>query len=509
MNQPFVEMKNINKYFSRVIANKMVNITINKGEVLAILGENGAGKSTKMKILYGLYKAEEGEIFIDGEVCNIKSPKDAIHNGIGMIQQHFSLIPAHTVLENIILGNEKGIFDKKMLHKKIDNLSRKYSFNIDSNSYIKDLPVGIQQKIEILKALYQEVKLLIMDEPTAVLTPQESLNLIDFIKQFAKKGNSVVFISHKLNEVLQVADRIVVMREGVVLCDILKKDTNKEELSKLMVGKEIKSIKIEKIKKEKKRKTKLRIENLIVQGKQGHTVLKQISFSVDECEIFGIAGVSGNGQQELGEAICGVSTIKSGQIYLNEKSISNFSVQQRIEEGVGYVHADRHSVGLILDMSLSENMLLKNSFHPEWSKMNFINKKKLNKYAEDTVSNYSVKASGVGQIMRGLSGGNQQKIVIAREVEIGKELIVFDQPTRGLDLGAIEYVHKTILKERENGKSILLISTELSEIFALSDRIGVIYNGKLLKILKTEEATIHEVGMLMAGYKQDSDENNE
>ncbi len=500
---PSVEFKNISKYFARVIANDDISFSINKGEVLALLGENGAGKSTIMKILYGLYHAEEGEIFVDGSPRRIKSPQDAMKMGIGMIQQHFSLIPAHTVLENIILGNEKGCLNTKKLTAKVEELTEKYGFNIDPASYIKDLPVGVQQKVEILKALYQDVELLIMDEPTAVLTPQESMQLMDFVKSFKERGHSVVFITHKLQEVMHVADRIVVMRDGKVAGDIARESTTEKELSRLMIGKDLPPIELT----ERKHSGKvLEVKDLTVLGKQGHLALKEVSFSIEKGEILGIAGVSGNGQQELGETISGLYEIEKGAIALNGAPIHDLSIKERIDRGIGYVHADRHSAGLVLDMSLSENLLLKNSFSKEWASRGLIKRKKLDDHASEIVEAYSVKTSGTDSLMKGLSGGNQQKVVLGREVAIGTELIIFDQPTRGLDLGAIEYVHRTILAERDRGKSILLISTELSEIFALSDRIGVLYDGKLLKVMNRDEATVESVGMLMAGITEDNDE---
>lgn len=505
MNEPFIELRHISKYFARVIANKDVSFKINKGEVLALLGENGAGKSTIMKALYGLYHADEGEFIRNNEPCIINSPKDAMNLGIGMIQQHFALIPAHTVLENIVLGNEKGFLDKVKLTQKISSLCQKYQFNIDPNSYVKDLPVGVQQKVEILKALYLDVELLIMDEPTAVLTPQEAVNLMDFVRDFVSRGHSVVFITHKLQEVMHIADRIIVMRNGVVLGDILKNETNEKELSKLMIGKDLPSL--TKLKNDFN-ETLLTVDNISVIGNKGNYALKGISFTIGKGEILGIAGVSGNGQQELGETISGLHSASDGEIYLEDVPINSMSVRERIDAGIGYVHADRHTAGLVLDMSLSENLLLKTSFNNEWSEHAFINRKKLNSYAEQVVKDYSVKTSGIDEIMRGLSGGNQQKIVLAREVEIGKKLIIFDQPTRGLDLGAIEYVHRTILSERNKGKCILLISTELSEIFTLSDRIGVLYDGKLLRIINREEANIQTIGMLMAGVESPEPDNN-
>ena len=498
MITPLVELTGITKYFSRVIANKDVSLSIGKGEVLALLGENGAGKSTIMKILYGLYHADEGTIFINGEKAEISSPKDAMKFGIGMIQQHFSLVPRHTVTENIILGNESGILDYAALSKQIKDLAETNGFKIDPDSYIMDLSVGVQQKAEILKALYHEAQLLIMDEPTAVLTPQEAENLMAFIRDFADRGNSVVFISHKMKEVMRVADRVIVMRNGKILGDLRKAETSEKELSALMMGKALPSL-------ENKRKPVLKtgfeIKALTVLGSQGHVALENVTFSIGKGEIFGIAGVSGNGQQELGDGLAGILPIKSGDILLNEKSIKDLSVKERIEAGIGYVHADRLTAGLVLEMSLAENMFLKNSFDSAWSKHMFINRKKLNEYTKTVIEDYSIKASGNDELVKGLSGGNQQKVVVAREVAIGRKVIIFDQPTRGLDLSAIGYVHKTILAERGKGKCLLLISTELSEIFALSDRIGVLYNGRLLGVVAREDANIETIGMLMAGYE--------
>ncbi len=497
MTEPFIQLKGISKYFSRVIANKDVSFSINKGEVLALLGENGAGKSTIMKILYGLYQAEEGEILINEKPSRISSPQDAMNQGIGMIQQHFSLIPAHSVVENIILGNEKGILNPGKLNAKITDLIHKYKFEIDPQSLIKDLPVGVQQKVEILKALYQDVELLIMDEPTAVLTPQESLQLIEFINEFKEKGAAIVFISHKLQEVMLVADRIIVMRNGEITGELNKNDTNEEELSRLMIGKDLPPIKVSP---RDSAERLLEVNHLTVKGAMGHTALDDLSFYIEKGEILGIAGVSGNGQQELGETLSGLNCGSlEGKILLDGESIEGYSVRQCIEAGIGYVHADRHRAGLVLDMSLKENLLLKSSYDNKWSSKTIINRKKLEQYADEIVENYSVKTSGIDSSMKGLSGGNQQKVVLGREVMLGHKLVIFDQPTRGLDLGAIEYVHRSILEERDKGKSILLISTELSEIFALSDRIGVLYNGKIIKTMNKDDADVESIGMLMAG----------
>jgi len=498
MITPFVELKGITKYFSRVIANKDISLSVSKGEVLALLGENGAGKSTIMKVLYGLYHAEEGNIFINGEKAIISSPKDAMKLGIGMIQQHFSLVPRHTVTENIILGNESGVLDYAVLSKRIKALAEANGFEIDPHSYIMDLSVGLQQKAEILKALYHEAQLLIMDEPTAVLTPQEADNLMAFIRDFADRGNSVVFISHKMKEVMNVADRVIVMRNGKILGNLRKEETSEKELSALMMGKDLPFL-------ENKRRfaleTGFEFKALTVLGPQGNVALENVTFSIGKGEIFGIAGVSGNGQQELGDGLSGLLPIQSGDILLDGISIKDLSVKERIDAGIGYVHADRLTAGLVLEMSLAENMFLKNSYDPAWAQHIFINRKKLNEYTDTAIKNYSIKASGNDELVKGLSGGNQQKVVVAREVAIGRKAIIFDQPTRGLDLGAIDYVHKTILAERDKGKCLLLISTELSEIFALSDRIGVLYSGRLLRIIDRQDADIETIGMLMAGYE--------
>jgi simple sugar transport system ATP-binding protein len=481
-------------------------LSIGKGEVLALLGENGAGKSTIMKVLYGLYNAEEGDIFINGQKTTISSPKDAINLGIGMIQQHFSLVQRHTVTENIILGNKSGILDYTVLSRQVRDLAETYGFNIEPDSFIMDLSVGLQQKAEILKALYQEAQLLIMDEPTAVLTPQEADNLMAFIREFVERGNSVVFISHKMKEVMKVADRVIVMRSGRILGDLRKGETTEKELSALMVGKDLPFL-------ENQRRAVseigIEIKQLTVLGPQGHIALENVSFSIGKGEIFGIAGVSGNGQQELGDSIGGLLPLRRGDILLDGKSIKELTVKERIDAGVGYVHADRLTAGLVLEMSLSENMFLKNSFDPEWAKNIFINRNKLNGYANKAIGDYSIKASGNDELVKSLSGGNQQKVVVAREVDIGRKVIIFDQPTRGLDLGAIDYVHKTILAERDKGKCVLLISTELSEIFTLSDRIGVLYSGRLLRIINKEDADIETIGMLMAGYEPEEGNTHE
>lgn len=500
MQTSFFELKNITKYFSKVIANKDVSFSIQKGEVLALLGENGAGKSTIMKILYGLYKADEGQIFKEGREEKIHSPKDAMSLGISMIQQHFSLVPAHTVAENIILGNVHGKIDKKTCEQEIDKLAKHYGFDVAPDALVRDLAVGVQQKVEILKALYQKTNLLIMDEPTAVLTPQEAESLMQFVRDFTSKGNSVIFITHKLKEVMEVADRIIVMRDGQVNGDLKRIETNETELSRLMIGKDLVPANRDEEDNKISEGIRLEFEHISVVESNEVPRLKDISFAIRKGEILGVAGVSGNGQQELCEIVCGALVPSSGKLILNGEDITKLGIKERIERGIGYVPADRQRDGMVMDMTLSENMMLKTSFDKKWLRRGIINKSLLNDYTNKAIKSYDIKAPGPEAIAKGLSGGNQQKVILAREVDNGEELIVFDQPTRGLDLGAIDHVHKTILGERAKGKSILLVSTELSEIFALSDRITVLYKGEIQGIHDRSELTTEKVGLLMAGY---------
>lgn len=504
MSTPFFELRNITKYFSKVVANKDVSFLIQKGEVLALLGENGAGKSTIMKILYGLYKADSGEIIMEGVERKINSPKDAMALGVSMIQQHFSLVPVHTVTENIILGNVHGGINRKVCEQEIGELAKTYGFDIDPQALVKDLSVGVQQKVEILKALYLKARLLIMDEPTAVLTPQESEKLMQFVQEFTANGNSVIFITHKLKEVMKVADRIIVMRNGEVYGDLKCSDTDEKELSRLMMGKDlIPSKRAEGELSADGNEIRLVLDKISVVEHDQVPRLNDISLSIHRGEILGVAGVSGNGQQELCEVICGALSSTSGRVLLDGEDITKLSIHEHIDKGIGYVPADRHKDGLVMEMSLAENMMLKASYSKKWLRNGLVDKKALNSYTETLIKEYQIKASGPEAIAKGLSGGNQQKVIVAREVDNGSKLIIFDQPTRGLDLGAINHVHKTIFAERAKGKSILLISTELSEIFTLSDRIAVLYKGVIQGIFKRSELTTEKIGLLMAGYDVD------
>jgi simple sugar transport system ATP-binding protein len=499
MNAPFLEIRGVTKLFSQVVANKRVSFSIRGGEVVALLGENGAGKSTIMKILYGLYRADSGSILIEGVERRIDSPKDAMALGISMIQQHFSLVATHSVTENIILGNAKGIIDRRDCARRIGALAREYGFDLDPEAIVRDLPVGVQQKVEILKALFQKARLLIMDEPTAVLTPQESESLMAFVRRYAGQGNTAIFITHKLREVMEVADRIIVMRNGEVHGDLARSATDERELSRLMIGRELPPLR-ESPAVPPLAEESLRLEGVSVRDRHGVYRLRNLSFDIRRGEVLGIAGVSGNGQQELCETVCGERPLSAGRILLGGKDLAGLDIRRRIELGMGYVPADRQKDGMVMEMSLAENMVLKSSFDAKWRRGPFLDRGGIAEYARSRIEAYSIKASGPEAIAKGLSGGNQQKLIVAREVDNGKRLLIFDQPTRGLDLGAIDYVHKTILGERLAGKCVLLISTELSEIFALSDRIAVLYKGAIQGIYARGELTIEGIGLLMAGY---------
>ncbi len=500
-----ITLTNITKYFPGTIANDHIDLTLARGEALALFGENGAGKTTLMNILYGLYQPDEGEILIKGEQVKIHSPHDAMKYGIGMIHQHFTLVPVHTVVENIILGTEKAYLrylDVENRGKKITEIGERYGLEINPYSIINQLPVGMQQRVEILKALYRNAQILIMDEPTSVLSSKETEKLFHFIHDFKAKGNSVIFISHKLNEVMAIADRITVLRNGKLVGNVLRREASGKQLTHMMIGRDLAPARTNGNSAYKKSEV-LKVRNIVVLGDRKNKVIDELSFTIHEGEIFGIAGVSGNGQEELAQALCGLREIESGKVFLSGTDITNKDVLSTIREGVGYIPADRHKEGLVLDMSIEENLFLKDHSNTAFLHYGFINHNKIQKDARNLMLNFEIKAASSKSKAMTLSGGNQQKIAVAREVKIGSKLLVAVQPTRGLDLGAVEYVHKILCKEKEEGKSILLISTELSEIMALSDRVGVIYKGKLLKILTRENAKIDQIGLLMAGITEE------
>ena len=423
-------------------------------------------------------------------------------NGIAMIQQHFSLVPVHTATENIILGNVKGYINLKKQNNIIKNLAQQYGFDIPVDVKVGELAVGVQQKIEILKALYINAKLLIMDEPTAVLTPQESDLLMNFIKDYTSKGNSVVFITHKLKEVMEVADRVVVMRNGVVVNSVEKEKTNEHELAQMMIGHDIIPAERDSKMDYENLPTVLEFKNVTLQSKNSVPVIDNVSFSIHEGEIFGIAGVSGNGQDELCDVLSGIRPLTSGEILFRGRSMRDMSIRERIELGMGFVPVDRYRDAMEMDMTLAENILLKASFDKKWINKGFIRKKALDTYTQEIIDKHAVKATGPDDLARSLSGGNQQKVVLGREVDLGKSLMVFNQPTRGLDMGAVDRIHKVILSEKENKKAILLVSTELTEIFGLCDRIAVMYKGRFMGIYNNGDLSTAQIGLLMAGVEK-------
>lgn len=507
-----VEMRHITKRFPGIVANKDVTIQIKKGEIYAILGENGAGKSTLMSMLFGMYEPDEGEIYIRGKKEIISSPRYATQLNIGMVHQHFKLVSNYTIAENIIMGIEPvkkalGIFpyvDIKGANEKIARLSRQYGLEVDPKKVISDINVSVQQRVEILKMLYREAEILIFDEPTALLTPQEIEFLLKIIKGLRDGGKTIILITHKLEEIKKVADRCAILRRGELIDVLDVQSTSTKEMASKMVGREV-SFTLDKTP-AKFRDVVLDVKNLTVTNEDKFQVVKNVSFSVHGGEIFAIAGVSGNGQVEIADAIAGLMKAHSGQILLNGKNITEYSIRKRTLEGIAYIPEDRQTYGLILDFTLEDNLALKNYFKEPFSRKGILNKKEFETYGEKLIQAYDVR-SGQGNRtqVRSMSGGNQQKAIIAREIQQDTPLLIFVQPTRGLDIGAIENIHKQILAERDKGKAILLISLELDEIMNLADTIGVIYNGQIQKIADASTLTTKEVGQFMMGVKNEND----
>ena len=507
-----VEMRHITKRFPGIVANKDVTIQIKKGEIYAILGENGAGKSTLMSMLFGMYEPDEGEIYIRGKKEIISSPRYATQQNIGMVHQHFKLVSNYTIAENIIMGIEPvkkalGIFpyvDIKGANEKIARLSRQYGLEVDPKKVISDINVSVQQRVEILKMLYREAEILIFDEPTALLTPQEIEFLLKIIKGLRDGGKTIILITHKLEEIKKVADRCAILRRGELIDVLDVQSTSTKEMASKMVGREV-SFTLDKTP-AKFRDVVLDVKNLTVTNEDKFQVVKNVSFSVHGGEIFAIAGVSGNGQVEIADAIAGLMKANSGQILLNGKDITEYSIRKRTLEGIAYIPEDRQTYGLILDFTLEDNLALKNYFKEPFSRKGILNKKEFETYGEKLIQEYDVR-SGQGNRtqVRSMSGGNQQKAIIAREIQQDTPLLIFVQPTRGLDIGAIENIHKQILAERDKGKAILLISLELDEIMNLADTIGVIYNGQIQKIADASTLTTKEVGQFMMGVKNEND----
>ena len=502
-----IEMLDITKEFPGIKANDSVTLQIRKGEIHALLGENGAGKSTLMSVLFGLYQPDGGCIKVRGKEVKINNPLDANALGIGMVHQHFKLVHNFTVLQNIVLGKEDthgGFLEMKKARKKVMELSEKYHLSVDPDAKIQDITVGMQQRVEILKMLYRDNDILIFDEPTAVLTPQEIDELMSIMKELVSEGKSIIFITHKLNEIKAVADRCSVLRRGRYIGTVDVASTDKEALSEMMVGHKVQ------LTVEKKEATPgdvvLDVQNLVVKDKkQGHgkDVIKNVSIQVRKGEIVCIAGIDGNGQTELVEAVTGMIKADEGTITLNGKDVTKESIRYRNTHGMSHIPEDRHKHGLVLDYSLEDNLVLQDYFEPRFQNHGFIKHAEVEKYAKDLIEEYDIRSGqGVDTITRSMSGGNQQKAIIARELTKKHDLLVAVQPTRGLDVGAIEFIHKQIVKERDEGAAVLLVSLELEEVMNLSDRILVIYEGEIVGELNPKTTTIQELGLYMAGSKK-------
>lgn len=503
-NEYIIEMKNITKRFVGIVANDNVSIQIKKGEIYALLGENGAGKSTLMSMLFGLYEPDEGEIYIRGEKVKFKSPNDASDRGIGMVHQHFKLVEPFTVTENVVLGNEGGVFvDLKTAAEKIARISKEYGLEVNPNDKIADLPVCIRQRVEIFKMLYRDAEILIFDEPTAVLTPQEIDMLLTILNNLRDAGKTIILITHKLEEIKRVADRCAILRTGKLVDVVDTASVSTTDMANLMVGHSV-MFDIEKGEAKIGKKI-LSVKNLSYK-KRGESIyrVKDVSFDVHQGEVFAIAGVSGNGQMEIADIITGLIDDAEGEIDFLGNNIAVNTINERIKQGISYVPEDRHATALILDETLENNIALKKMDTPLFLKKIFLKKNEISRYADDILGKYDVRSGQGGvTVVRSMSGGNQQKAIIGREIELNAELLIFVQPTRGLDVGAIENIWKLIIAERDKGKAILLISLELDEIMNLADTIGVIYNGRIDKIAPRSSLTEREIGSYMMGVKNE------
>lgn len=503
--QYIIEMLNITKEFPGIIANDNVTLQVKKGEIHALLGENGAGKSTLMSVLFGLYQPEKGTIKIKGKEVKINNPNDANALAIGMVHQHFKLVHNFTVLENIVLGVETtkgGLLKMDEAKKKVMELSERYKLKIDPDALISDITVGMQQRVEILKMLYRDNEILIFDEPTAVLTPQEIEELMKIMKELVKEGKSIIFITHKLDEIKAVADRCTVLRKGRYIKTVNVADVTKEELSEMMVGRSVNLV----VQKDEAKvgDAILQVRNLTVNSKtSSKPLVNNVSFDVRQGEIVCIAGVDGNGQSDLVFALTGLEKISSGQILFNGKDITHESIRHRTVSGMAHIPEDRHKHGLVLDYTLAENLVLQSYFTPEFQHAGLLRFDKINQYADKLIEEYDIR-SGQGKetITRSMSGGNQQKAILAREIDRNPDLLIAVQPTRGLDVGAIEYIHKQLVAQRDAGKAVLLVSLELDEVMNVSDRILVMYEGEIVANLNPKEVTVNELGLYMAGAKR-------
>lgn len=499
-----VEMLQIRKEFPGVVANDDITLRLKQGEIHALLGENGAGKSTLMGILFGMYQADRGTIKVKGKEVRISNPNVANKLGIGMVHQHFKLVENFTVTENIILGNEPKkwfVLDLQGAAKRIGELSGKYGLNVDPYAKIEDISVGMQQRVEILKMLYRDAEVLILDEPTAVLTPQEIRELGTILQNLIQEGKSIILITHKLKEIKAMADRCTVIRRGKTIGTVEVRSTSEQEMADMMVGRHV-TFQVEKAA-GKPGETVLRIADLTVHNGKGVAALKHFSLDVRAGEIVGIAGVDGNGQSELVEAITGLRKAESGAIYLHGENVADVGIRERIRKGIGHIPEDRQKRGLVLDYTLEENIVLEIYDQPPYAKRGMLNKPAIRAYASRILEAYDVRSGqGPVSIARSLSGGNQQKAIIGREIEQEPALLIAVQPTRGLDVGSIEYIHKRLIEHRDKGKAVLLVSLELDEILSVSDRIAVVNNGELVGIVEASKTTENEIGLMMAGVKE-------
>ena len=504
-----IEMLNITKVFPGIIANDNVTLQLKKGEIHALLGENGAGKSTLMSILFGLYQAEQGVIKKNGEVVKIANPNDANALGIGMVHQHFKLVECFSVLDNIILGDEDtrhGFLQRDKARQRVLALSEKYGLSVNPDALIEDISVGMQQRTEILKMLYRDNEILIFDEPTAVLTPQEIKELLQIMKNLSAEGKSILFITHKLNEIMEVADRCTVLRKGKYIGTVDVKGCSKDELSRMMVGRDVEFA----VHKEDAQPTDvvLEVEDLSVASKLSKkNAVNHVSFQVRAGEIVCIAGIDGNGQTELVYGISGLENVSGGKITLDGTDITHLPIRRRSVMGMSHIPEDRHKHGLVLDYTLEDNMVLQRYFEPEFTdKFGFLRRKNIRAYADHLIEEYDVRSGqGAVTVARSMSGGNQQKAIIAREIDRDPRLLIAVQPTRGLDVGAIENIHRQIVAQRDAGKAVLLVSLELDEVMTLSDRILVMYEGEIVGQLDPKTTTVEELGLYMAGAKKEAD----
>jgi simple sugar transport system ATP-binding protein len=497
-----LELREITKQFPGVLANDKISIAVDKGEVLGMLGENGAGKTTLMNILSGLYKQDSGEILINGEALNLKDPHDAIAAGVGMVHQHFMLVPVFDVVEAVALGAETvsgplGTFNRAAARKRIVELSEQYKLDVNPDAKIESLPVGVRQRVEILKALYRKSDILVLDEPSAVLTPSETEELFGIIRSLAAAGTTVIFITHKLNEVIEVADKIVVLRRGRVAGTADPKTTTRQELANLMVGRDVELI----VPKgpAKPGDVVLRINDLYVRDNRLEMTVKGLDLEVRAGEIVAVAGVQGNGQTELVEAITGLRTLDSGRIAIGTHDVGKSSPREVSDLGVAHIPEDRGRDGLIAYMSVAENYILDTYHRPPYSRRGVLDLKAINERAAQGVKDFDIRTPSINTLAAALSGGNQQKVVVAREFSVPVQLVIAAQPTRGLDVGSIEYIHRRIVEQRDAGAAILIISTELDEVLAVGDRIAVMFDGKIVGILEGDDATYENLGLLMGG----------